>query len=480
MSLGKIFSFTFFIIIVLLLANLHMRGILLHDEGLILNAAARVYSGEIPYKDFQFIYTPFSPFLLAIFFHIFGESIFTERLLAFFISLGNVLLIYKIAKNISGRKIIGYLSVIFFILWGPGVINFVWPVMLCIFLGLLSSYLLFKFSENGKLFLAILIGGLSALLLLTKQNFGIAILVTHFFMIFLISSLRQKDFLIRYVFGWAVVILLFVSYLVFNNALGIFIYDMYDLLVVKVLTQGMLTSPFIYEAPLWKQIPHTIFYLLPAFICAAAFIVSRKRKALLVFILLPFFYYLLSIRPTTDFVHLAPLISISVLPIVIIAGKKKFYIPAVLTISIFILLGTYVWFFRGYYRWEAPAPNHTLFYSDKKVNIFMDAKNYNVLETFAPELEKSPSEFIFVYHYAPAFYFISSKKNPTRYDYLPPAIFTKEVQSETISLLKEKSVDTIITDKPLDEATLFEEFLTNNYYPARLLGELTLWKKSPE
>src|SRR3954447_8884612 len=57
-----------------------LRGIGPHDEGLMLQAAARIASGEWPYRDFWFNYGPGQPLLLGALWKAFGPSLLTWRL----------------------------------------------------------------------------------------------------------------------------------------------------------------------------------------------------------------------------------------------------------------------------------------------------------------------------------------------------------------------------------------------------------------
>src|SRR3990167_9778051 len=82
------------------------RGFAYYDEGFILHAAQRVIQGELPYRDFDLIYTPGTVFLTAAAFKIFGESILAGRILSLLVSLLAVYLVYKICfrstKNYFG------------------------------------------------------------------------------------------------------------------------------------------------------------------------------------------------------------------------------------------------------------------------------------------------------------------------------------------------------------------------------------------
>src|SRR5260370_5071902 len=85
-------------IFVFLLIFFHIRGVIYNDEGYILNSALRILHGQVPYRDFDFAYTPLSIFTTAIFLKIFGVSVFSGRFASFTISLLSAFAMYNILK----------------------------------------------------------------------------------------------------------------------------------------------------------------------------------------------------------------------------------------------------------------------------------------------------------------------------------------------------------------------------------------------
>jgi len=58
-----------------------LQGIQPNDEGLMLQAAARIADGQVPYRDFWWFYPPGQPYLLAFLWKLFGPSLLTWRIL---------------------------------------------------------------------------------------------------------------------------------------------------------------------------------------------------------------------------------------------------------------------------------------------------------------------------------------------------------------------------------------------------------------
>src|SRR3990167_8376883 len=80
------------------------RGFAYYDEGFILHAAQRVLQGEVPYRDFDLIYTPGSVYLTAAAFKLLGESILTGRILMLLVSWLTGYLVYLICVKATKKK----------------------------------------------------------------------------------------------------------------------------------------------------------------------------------------------------------------------------------------------------------------------------------------------------------------------------------------------------------------------------------------
>ena len=76
-----------------------VQGIAPHDEGLMLQAGARIASGQWPYRDFWTNYPPGQPLVLAVLQEIFGASLLAWRVLAVAVDAGVALLAYQLAQR---------------------------------------------------------------------------------------------------------------------------------------------------------------------------------------------------------------------------------------------------------------------------------------------------------------------------------------------------------------------------------------------
>lgn len=76
-----------------------LQGIAPHDEGLMLQAGARIASGELPYRDFWLNYPPGQPLVLAALQEIFGASLLAWRVVAVVTDAAVALLAYRLARR---------------------------------------------------------------------------------------------------------------------------------------------------------------------------------------------------------------------------------------------------------------------------------------------------------------------------------------------------------------------------------------------
>jgi hypothetical protein len=76
-----------------------------YDEGIVLTASMRVAAGQLPHRDFYFIYGPAPLYILAGLYRLFGESILVERLLDLFFRALMVASVYTIASSYFRRSV---------------------------------------------------------------------------------------------------------------------------------------------------------------------------------------------------------------------------------------------------------------------------------------------------------------------------------------------------------------------------------------
>ena len=96
---GVLLQVVLFLLAAALAAFTIVQGIAPHDEGLMLQAGARIASGQWPYRDFWTNYPPGEPLLLAVLHEIFGASLLAWRIVAVAVDAGVALLAYRLAQR---------------------------------------------------------------------------------------------------------------------------------------------------------------------------------------------------------------------------------------------------------------------------------------------------------------------------------------------------------------------------------------------
>lgn len=87
----------------LLIGSVTLRNwIQLNDEGLMLQASARIADGQVPYRDFWWFYPPGQPYLLALVWKLAGPSLIPWRVLRAVADASVALLAWRLARRRSG------------------------------------------------------------------------------------------------------------------------------------------------------------------------------------------------------------------------------------------------------------------------------------------------------------------------------------------------------------------------------------------
>jgi hypothetical protein len=186
-QLGVVFVVSY----VLLFAGMSRRPGM-YDEGIVLTGAMRVAAGQIPHRDFYFIYGPAEVYGLAGLFKIFGESLLAERL--FDLSIKALLLttVYALVSSQCRRAIAVFISIVAF-LWIFGLNQFglaTTPISLLNLIG--SSLILPAFVGRVSTRRMVAAGAISGLAALFRYDTGIALLGIHACVMAIAICLRCK------------------------------------------------------------------------------------------------------------------------------------------------------------------------------------------------------------------------------------------------------------------------------------------------
>jgi hypothetical protein len=153
-----------------------MRRPGMYDEGIVLTAAMRVAAGQVPHRDFYFIYGPAEIYVLAGLFKAFGPSVLVERLFDLCIKALVVTSVFAIVAAYCRKSVALFVSIVT-LLWLFGLNEFGLAVMPVSALNLISSVLILPVFEgrfSAKRMTAA--GAVAGAALLFRYDTGIALL----------------------------------------------------------------------------------------------------------------------------------------------------------------------------------------------------------------------------------------------------------------------------------------------------------------
>lgn len=468
-----------------LLFHVFIRGYNPQDEAWVLYGAWRIFEGEIPYLDFQYLYTPFTAFLGAFSFLIFDESILSQRLLALIIASGTGVILYLLLRTLALSKISSLVFVALFIVWGPLQTNYLSPSIISIELGIVYLFLLIcglqKSKPNLFLFLA---GTFGTLVILTKQTFGTAIILHAFLLgIYFLLSKRRKQ-LVAFTLGSLFLGFIFFSYLLTTNSLYAFTSEMYSFLILDAAAGGFsYHTPFTFPAPLLYKAAKIVLYSFPLVISLLSLLLEIRRKSSLFFIpLLVGLFYMVGIQPVLDSIHLSPLIAISSLSMGLLFVRNTFKntrLGIFLFTFILISIGLFNGIIRNYFKWFSPIHTNTTPLTSLHGKILLNPNDAEIVNQtvlyIAENTEESDS--IFNYGMTPLLYFLSQRESPSRFN----TIETRNVTGANLDLLTNQLMSNkpklIISDGVFIGINPSLEYLIlNNYEQVATIGGRPVFK----
>jgi 4-amino-4-deoxy-L-arabinose transferase-like glycosyltransferase len=472
----------FFVIVFFLLILFGTRGVVYSDEGYILYGAQRILEGQIPYTDFHFAYTPLSLYVTAGAFLLFGETILAGRILIILLSLVTSFILFLLLKRLTNNLFITLSAVLLYVVWAPLHTNFPWPVIFSLSLSIGSLFLFFKALETKKFLYFFLSGIFTALVLLTKQNFGVVVSLNYAIAFFFTTYLKRWSAIRAFLLGWVGLLGMYTLYLIFSGSLQPFIDDFYRYTIQRVVLEQTLTTPFFYGTTFLEKSAKFFFYTAPflmsVWACTLSYFKNRNLFFLSSFVLL---FYLVGIRPTTDYIHLSPLLSLIGVPLVIcweLTSKNSIKTIVGIIFVFFIILGLYSAWFRGHYRWEPPLAIQASYLSLPKTYISLDSFHKEELETLKKLvwIKTKNKESIFINAYSPLLYFVADRKNPTAFDLLESTEFYAKDEKIIVSVL-EKSHTKLIIMIGQPAKTYLGEYIKKEYNKTRTINGFTMWEK---
>jgi hypothetical protein len=482
------------------------------DWGGIVIAAERFLQGDIFYKDISIVYTPGIYLYTALAFKLFGIKLSSATAAWSFIRAVNCVLFYLLGTKFFSKRNALLLTFILWFIPGPphkSFLGFFCLLHLIILLKLLTS------NNKGLYFLSGLIAGFSFVFRLDLlMLFALPLMLTDFLKLLNpVNSLNRKSqmtaCLKNYPFfgiGMVIAILPLALYLKSNSALSDAV-DQTLYFLGSAKSRMFLLPPLreIFSWSIWDFsnyavviIPvgiHCLFVVeMVRNIMAGRFIQDDKK------VLILFLYGLLSLHQILRwpwagrlFQILPPFIIIDIWLILRYYHSRNnshkidrfIYIPvAVMTnlLLVSMIMGSLTMGDMYTNGSILIRFNNDTFVSYPKASFYTTREEgdevYKIIEII--ETHTNKDEFIYIVQYYPMYYFITERKNATRYYFIEAYSYSEKRQYEVIREIEDKNVKFIISGPnhpQTPEAEILNEYLNNNFKIIDRVKEKLFYKR---
>ncbi len=455
------------LIILPILCYFHFRGLVFGEEGYLLNSTSKLLNGSIPYRDYYYPHNPLGIFILSFAFLLFGESVFSARILILILNVLSIWIIFNTVKSITKRLIYSLLSVLIFVAWGPAHLNFASPTTMALPIILLVIYLILISESKKNALIHFLIGILSFIAFLMFQNFIIILLpiAIHY-----LISKSNRSSLVKFIYGFIWGIIIFTIYLLLTNSFASYLNSfimfysfMHDLNSLTLSSYEHLNAP-------------TLLILPISSLLTTALLLYRKKYNL-IFIPLVILSCFFALARVSSNEELYPILSLAGILIVIFINKLPTFtikLLSYLIIFISISAGFYTALFKNYYKAAIPLVEQNS-YLGGKISLYVD-ENFKVqhheLEKLIA-LETKPDDYIFVHSFYPMIYFIYDRKNPVPYDRIESTNSAYYEDLVKYSLVG-KSVKLALIDEN-EQKDGIEKFIIEKYRLKRKIGQYSVY-----
>lgn len=306
-----------FLFCVFLIWNLILYPVNL-DEVWNYGFSHNIYSGLIPYKDFNMVITPFYPFLMSLGFHLFGSSMLVFHIEQALISVGFCFVLF----TLLGKKIWFIIPLLFV----PINVSFPSYNIFLFYLLVLLVYLEKNKSSDY------VIGFILGLAVLTKQSVGVCLLLPSLYYIKSFDKIKKR------IIGFIIPISIFILYLVFTSSL----YSFLDLCLLGLFDFASGNGG--------KFNVYLIFFIIMVGI--TIYFIYKDRKNIVNYYILFFFSIMI---PLFDTYHFA-VAFLAFLLLILLKMQKDILRPELFGISIIIFASILMGNFR--FRGQIVYPNN--------------------------------------------------------------------------------------------------------------------------
>lgn len=465
------------------------KGFTLTDEGYILTASSLVLDGKVPYRDFSFIYTPLSLYFTAAAMKLWGEAIIVGRILVLLISAYSITCLYIISRRITESKLVVVLSTLIFTSWIPTHHNAPLPVVFCVAFFLSALGMLIKHIDERHNMYILFAGFFTALSILTKQNFGAAMLISLFLYILMSKRIDKNKVnfwqLLKYMLlGFVIPIGFIAAAYLQQGILRVFIEQTFLQVLERVVFAGNLSSSFNVEPNVLYRWFKILFYYSGFVLALYLGYVSLKRKnsmlACVSMFVAPF--WLLGLRPETDYVHLTGifgLIGLVLTGVWRISLNKRVKAIWLMSMCVLVILGYYTALYKEYMRWGAPIIASTQ-YSGGRLGMYLSPHDSDLVKKVLSATSNYTQDCcIYSHPHLPMIYFITSIKPATRY--LSAVDYINDVEKkELVRDLAAHRPQIVFSDIGMDGNSIITSYLEEYYVHHQVSGNFYVLKLKNE
>ena len=446
LSIDRVVCYIVVITFSLILALPRYRnGIDLADEGFLAYSAVRVLDGEIPNRDFVSLQSPLSFYTVAAVFKFFGTSLITLRTLGLCIYIAITLLVYAIARHLTG-PILALMAAILAAILGMPFFNFTpFAVWHGIVTSLITILFTLKFTATNQRRWALLAGTTTALAMLSRHDQGFYLMIAVLIYALTIKhAIRKKPNLGRMLGFWAVgIAAITVPLAIYWTICGALPYMFRQLVIFPLTTYAKTSSTpfpvFRLGLPLQTSLIIGLFYLPPLLeglvtIWLVICIIRRRfyaEHASIAFVLITSILFYCQVLTRSDLHHLLitlpPFFILLVWSIEAVSGAfNKRWISTGITFIILVITASFLLYTKPVFLPSNDGDMKTI--SLKRGGV----KTTTLLAQFTEHISwtiqrySKPDESILCLPYQPMFYFLSERRNPTRWNYIWPGDQTTE------------------------------------------------------
>lgn len=425
------------------------------DEGIFTTGGWLLLQGTALYKDFFSMYSPALYFILAAFYAIFPAEFVASRLFVVAMNVLTLVCFFALCRKMMDEKS-ALLASLFFVIWSVFTIS--WNVIIEPFIALFSVllfYLVFSFLNSRNIKHLIFVGILLSSLVLLKQTM-LFLSIAVFIFILLRAKLNRRE-LLALLLSCALLPLLFLIYLILNNAFFDFIEQA---IIYDISHSSLFVFRFHFE---WFAVT-AFFFSIP--VLALLLLLFKKMqmekdKAALLFIWL--FASVTTLLPILGCcVHFIPLVA----PFAIffgllidqifiknsrikLGGIAPAFLKAFIVLAFLISIAGSMVYLSQY------------FFQNDFNDLFEVAQFVNS--------NSSPNDTMYTTYWDEEMYFFALRKPATKYAYMP-FLFPEEIpgyQIETINSMEKAKplfvIHSSATEQDMDPEDKIHKYILENY-----------------